>query len=103
VRYDLSCTRASQSHCIIEQNIPDDAKTTLSMWRSRNNEPQMGMGYHAWPEQTMDERYLETIPEVESLYSQYSRRSSVATTTLPELPLYVYTVLLTSMSVNRRN
>ncbi|KAK5280046.1 hypothetical protein LTR40_006933 [Exophiala xenobiotica] len=56
------------------------------MWRSRNNEPQMGMGYHAWPEQTMDERYLETIPEVESLYSQYSRRSSVATTTLPELP-----------------
>ncbi|OAL32763.1 hypothetical protein AYO22_00237 [Fonsecaea multimorphosa] len=31
----------------------------------------------------MDERYLETIPEVESLYS---RRSSVAATALPELP-----------------
>ncbi|KAL2419233.1 hypothetical protein ABEF95_004476 [Exophiala dermatitidis] len=40
------------------------------------------LGYHAYPEQTMDERYLETIPEVESLYS---RRSSVATN-LPELP-----------------
>lgn len=36
----------------------------------------------------MDDRYLETIPEVESLYSQYSRRSSVAATTLPDLPLY---------------
>ncbi|EXJ67452.1 uncharacterized protein A1O5_09465 [Cladophialophora psammophila CBS 110553] len=41
------------------------------------------MGYQAYPEPTMDERYLETIPEVESLYS---RRSSVAVTALPELP-----------------
>lgn len=56
------------------------------MWRSRNNAPQMG--YNAWAEPTMDDRYLETIPEVESLYSQYSRRSSVAATTLPDLPLY---------------
>ncbi|KIW47004.1 uncharacterized protein PV06_02619 [Exophiala oligosperma] len=54
------------------------------MWRSRNNAPQMG--YNAWAEPTMDDRYLETIPEVESLYSQYSRRSSVAATTLPDLP-----------------
>ncbi len=48
------------------------------------------MGYQAYPypdEPTMDERYLETIHEVESLYS---RRSSVAATALPELPLYVH-------------
>ncbi|OAP63308.1 hypothetical protein AYL99_02535 [Fonsecaea erecta] len=54
------------------------------MWR-RNNIPDYQMGYQAYPypEPTMDERYLETIPEVESLYS---RRSSVAATALPELP-----------------
>ncbi|KIW10361.1 hypothetical protein PV08_11323 [Exophiala spinifera] len=54
------------------------------MWRSRNNAPQIG--YDAWAEPTMEERCLETIPEVESLYSQYSRRSSVAATNLPDLP-----------------
>jgi hypothetical protein len=46
------------------------------------------MSHQAYPypdEPTMDERYLETIHEVESLYS---RRSSVAATALPELPLY---------------
>lgn len=48
------------------------------------------MGYQAYPEPQMDERYLETIPEVESLYS---RRSSVAATALPELPLYVTELL----------
>ncbi|EHY53539.1 hypothetical protein HRR80_002132 [Exophiala dermatitidis] len=58
------------------------------MWRRNNNTNNTNtsmepvLGYHAYPEQTMDERYLETIPEVESLYS---RRSSVATN-LPELP-----------------
>ncbi|OAG41411.1 hypothetical protein AYO21_04353 [Fonsecaea monophora] len=54
------------------------------MWR-QNNIPDYQMGYQAYPypEPTMDERYLETIPEVESLYS---RRSSVAATALPELP-----------------
>lgn len=74
-------------------------------------EPQMG--YQAYPDVTMDEpeheheRYLETIPEVESLYS---RRSSVATN-LPELPLYgclsVYVCplavdLLTTVTVRSR-
>lgn len=52
------------------------------------HEPQTG--YQAYPEPTMDERYLETIHEVESLYS---RRSSVAAAALPELPLYVPPVL----------
>ncbi|KIX03093.1 uncharacterized protein Z518_06643 [Rhinocladiella mackenziei CBS 650.93] len=52
------------------------------MWK-RNNTAEPQMGYHAHPEPTMDERYLETIPEVESLYS---RRNSVAATALPELP-----------------
>lgn len=70
------------------------------MWRRNNNTNNTNtsmepvLGYHAYPEQTMDERYLETIPEVESLYS---RRSSVATN-LPELPLYVHLVLLSVLS-----
>ena len=57
------------------------------MWR-RNNNPEPQMSYHAYPEPAMDERYLETIHEVESLYSRTSRRSSVHKT-LPELPLCV--------------
>lgn len=67
------------------------------MWR-RNNTPDYQMGYQAYPypdEPTMDERYLETIPEVESLYS---RRNSVAATALPELPLYVLLYRLTWVS-----
>ena len=63
------------------------------MWR-RNNTPDYQMGYQAYPypdEPTMDERYLETIHEVESLYS---RRSSVAATALPELPLYALLTFL---------
>jgi len=55
------------------------------MWR-RNNDPEPQMGYHAYPEPTMDDRYLETIHEVESVYSRNSRRSSVHQG-LPELPL----------------
>ncbi|OCT49012.1 hypothetical protein CLCR_04674 [Cladophialophora carrionii] len=58
------------------------------MWR-RNNISDYQMGYQSYPypdEPTMDERYLETIHEVESLYS---RRSSVAATALPELPFRV--------------
>ncbi|KEF61442.1 uncharacterized protein A1O9_03008 [Exophiala aquamarina CBS 119918] len=51
----------------------------------RNNDPEPQMGYHAYPEPTMDDRYLETIHEVESLYSRNSRRSSVHQG-LPELP-----------------
>ncbi|KAI1616761.1 hypothetical protein EDD36DRAFT_484453 [Exophiala viscosa] len=51
------------------------------MWRRNNNDPQLG--YYVYPD--ADERYLETIPEVESLYSRASRRSSVGTA-LPELP-----------------
>ena len=56
------------------------------MWRRWNNnhrDPQIGepMLY----ETTLDEGYLETIPEVESIIS---RRTSVATGHgLPELPL----------------
>lgn len=55
------------------------------MWR-RNTDPEPQMGYQAYPEPTMDDRYLETIHEVESLYSRNSRRSSVHQN-LPELPL----------------
>ena len=55
------------------------------MWR--NNDPEPQMGYHAYPEPVMDERYLETIMEVESVYDRNSRRSSVHHG-LPELPLY---------------
>jgi len=52
------------------------------MWRGYNNaEPPIG--YPGFEETTMDERYLETIPEVESLYS----RPSSVVAPLPELRL----------------
>ncbi|KIV95176.1 hypothetical protein PV10_02857 [Exophiala mesophila] len=55
------------------------------MWRRNHYQPDPQMGYQAYPEPIMDDRYLETIHEVESLYSRNSRRSSVAKT-LPDLP-----------------
>jgi hypothetical protein len=68
------------------------SRPSANMWghnNNSNNGPDYQMGYQAYPsypEPTMDERYLETIEEVESLYS---RPTSVAVSALPELPLYV--------------
>lgn len=56
------------------------------MWRRNNNGAEPQADYQVYNDSSPDERYLETIHEVESLYS---RRSSVAATALPELPLFV--------------
>lgn len=64
------------------------------MWRRNNHAAEPQLGYYVYPD--ADERYLETIPEVESLYSRASRRSSVGTA-LPELPLYARSVFVLSL------
>jgi hypothetical protein len=53
------------------------------MWRRHNNQPVMAYNDHI--ADAYDDRYLETIHEVESIRS---RPASMATA-LPELPLYV--------------
>jgi hypothetical protein len=53
------------------------------MWRRQNNQPVMA--YDNDMDDAYDDRYLETIHEVESIRS---RPVSMATA-LPELPLYV--------------
>ena len=52
-------------------------------WNNNNREPVIGQPMLF--ETTVDENYLETIPEVESIQS---RPVSVVAQGLPELPLY---------------
>jgi hypothetical protein len=52
------------------------------MWRRNHDQP---VAQEVYMEPTMEDGYLETIHEVDSVYSR-SRPVSMA---LPELPLYV--------------
>jgi len=54
------------------------------MWRRFNKSRDQTIGSPVLFDTTVDEAYLETIPEVESIASN---RNSVVVTGLPELPL----------------
>lgn len=57
------------------------------MWKRLNRPRDPAIGSPALIDTTFDQRYLESIPEVESVRSGHS---SVVSPSLPSLPLYAF-------------
>lgn len=64
---------------------------TAKMWKKLNRSKEPSIGRPTMIETTVDEGYLESIPEVDKARSPTSP-DTIVSPTLPNLPLYVYTL-----------